>query len=178
MIFPGHCVVRAGVAFLMAVAMPLSGLPHFDCVCPDGHRKAFCSGRCSSDTGCCCAGSCCPSAQGGKCCCRVRESSQPGSAGSGCCKHKTQQLPSPQAPNSESQLSGGCCHLTLVQAEPPGVFLAGEKVIPHPTDGLSAPLCQAPFVSLVSSGRGPFSGRSCQRPPPTDLVITLCHLTI
>lgn len=176
MVIMGHCVVRAGVALLMAVVMPLSGVPHFDCVCPDGRVKPFCSGRASPDTGCCCGGSCCPSAQGGKCCCRAQEPSPSAPAGQSCCSHK-HRLPSPHPSGGSGQVKGTCCHLTLVQAEPPGFTLAGAEANP-PTFGFSTPLCQAEFVSLVSSGRGRFSVPRQHHPPPTDLIITLRHLTI
>ena len=176
----GQSATRVGVAILMAVTAPLSGVPHFDCVCPDGHRKPFCSGRPSADTGCCCGTSCCQSTREKKCCCRAEGRPQPGATGSDCCGHRGKRERRPDAPAGGSEIvRGGCCHLTLVPAEELGAAPAGSEAAQHLTGWLAAPLHQAEFATLVpSSGHGRPCGHDLQRPPPTDLVITLRHLTI
>jgi hypothetical protein len=76
------------------------------------------------------------------------------------------------------QIQGGGCHVTLIQPDSAGVILTGATAKPDAADGFSIPICQAESVSLPSSGGGRFRGDYHERPPPTDLVITLRHLTI
>jgi hypothetical protein len=74
---PGR-TFRVACAWLLAFLTPASGLPHRQCVCPDGGVKWFCL-RPADDTGCCCGSACCvaggaaadaPPPAAPCCCCR------------------------------------------------------------------------------------------------------------
>src|SRR6516165_5475830 len=55
------------LVWLTAASTLLAGLPHFDCLCPNGQRGSFCLGTATGANWCCCGGSCCVTDQGGCC---------------------------------------------------------------------------------------------------------------
>lgn len=164
-------VIRAGAVWLTALMTLVTGLPHFVCICPDGHRKPFCLGFCSPTTGCCCASECCarseapssPNADTMETCCS--------------CHHKARSSNTKQVPHA--QLASQGCRKTIVQADF-AIVTTGWRTAVDP----SALVFPVPALDSVVKGPCPFdldgrfAWRSCRIPPPTDLVVTLKHLLI
>lgn len=166
------------VVWLTAATTLIGGVPHFDCVCPNGNHKPFCFGFGCGGNGCCCAGSCCS--------CAANSSLVPGSSThsakatqskSPCCCHKAKQPPR-VGPNPSPQMQCPGCHKTLIQAE----------LVVAPTEPNAAQLFTAewsviavgiPLDLVVPSPAGSWTVWEPHRlPPPTDLVIALRHFLI
>jgi hypothetical protein len=176
--------------WLTAASTLVAGLPHFDCVCPDGHRKSLCLGFAVGETGCCCGGACCSSQgpedavavepeSGGSCCCHGgqgnREDTPPRSA------------PRPARPcgaipyqaDHGLQLTSPSCVRTVVPADeaaPPAVDHSGPGFPAVQPFALPAPHPALAVSSPALSWNG--SWRLSHAPPPSDLVITFLHLVI
>ncbi len=155
--------VRGGMACLAACLTLLSGTPHFDCLCPDGHLKLFCSSFSSGSSSCCCRGSCCGAGAGEKkparcCCCHGRHARGHTTPG--------------------SRVSAPACRKTLSRSETatlPDSAANGSHVTA--TSAVVA-LVTLPGVLPADGGGYRLSWQSYDRPPPTNLVIALRHLTI
>ncbi len=80
---PSLCrLFRIAHVWLLAVLMLASGLPHRQCVCPDGQVKWFCL-RPANDPSCCCNSACCAA-------CGATEDTPPTAAPCCCCRHPHQ----------------------------------------------------------------------------------------
>jgi len=164
-------VIRAGAVWLTALMTLITGLPHFDCLCPNGHHKPFCLGLCSQSTGCCCAGGCCV---------RSEVSSSPNAdTPETCCSCHHKARPSQTKQDPPAQLESPGCRKTIVQPDFAIVTTARSAAV-DPSDLVSP----VPAFASVVEGPCPFdrNGRlawQCYRiPPPTDLVVNLKHLLI
>jgi hypothetical protein len=184
------------LVWLTAASTLLAGLPHFDCVCPDGQRKPVCFGVPDRDTGCCCGGCCCASkgqsAEGavrakgrdGCCCCCQKgegtppEGSRPTPKGTGASPGHEGQAAKGKA-GKALRVDRPRCARTLIHADDVTSSLdkaAAKGVAPleplalpvaHPT--ANCPPATPPLRDAWSPSHAP---------PPTDLVITLLHLVI
>jgi hypothetical protein len=85
-------VVQALLVHLASLAMLISGAPHFDCLCPDGHLMLFCAGCSSANMDRCCAGT------GGT---RLHQTVSQGS----CCRQGRQHG---RSPIKQGAQPGGC----------------------------------------------------------------------
>src|SRR5438067_5740079 len=80
--------VRFVAGWLAAGTMLFAGIPHSDCVCPNGGHKPFCLSAPSAG-GCCCGGACCSESEG-NCC---SPASEPPAEARGCCDREPGQQP-------------------------------------------------------------------------------------
>lgn len=146
---------------LAAFLTLLSGTPHLDCLCPDGHIKLFCLSFASGSSSCCCHGACCQAGAGEKkpaCCCHGRHARGHNAPGSG--------------------LSAPACRKTLAHSET-AVLPARSAEQPHNAVTLAVLAPVAPVaVPPTEAACRRLSWQGYHQPPPTDLVITLQHLTI
>lgn len=150
------------MACLAAFLTLLSGTPHLDCLCPDGHIKLFCLTFASGSSSCCCHGACCQASPGeqkpARCCCHGRHARGHNAPG--------------------SQVSSPACRKTLSHSET-AILPAGSAERPHDT---ITPAVLAPVAAVAVPPAGAaccrLSWQSYHQPPPTNLVITLRHLTI
>ena len=163
----------------------LAGIPWTDCVCPDGTRKVFCSGRQAPDSGCC--GAACPSQSSeAKSGCAAKQSP--------CCLHNTgqtkptkesessprtsRQTPSPK-PDSHGQVAAKGCSRVLTDSQT-AVVTAAEQ------SGGDSYVCAAAALGTscmqITSRPGSalyfVARQGYAQPPPTDLVISLQRLVI
>jgi hypothetical protein len=156
-------LVRGGMACLAALLTLLSGTPHLDCLCPDGHLKLFCSSFGSGPSSCCCHGSCCQANAGEKkragcCCCHGRHARGRTTPG--------------------SRISAPACRKTLSRSET-ATLPAQTADESHFTAALAVPALFAALAVPPADAWGcRLSWQSYHQPPPTDLVIALRHLTI
>lgn len=168
------CAFQAGFVCLTAVTTLIAGLPHYDCICPNGDHKPFCLSRPVQRNGCCCGGACCSSSPGGKCCCQGSDWGV--NTKKGCCQDKQ---PSLKEPRSGSAVGSLCCQKTFAQSEFVAVTSAKPAAGQAFADSLSLPLPQPALVSCgPMAGRCQFSWHNYGLPPPPDLVITLQHFVI
>jgi hypothetical protein len=171
---PMFRAIQTGFIWLTAVTTLIAGVPHFDCLCPNGRHKPFCSGIVSSHTGCCCGGSCC-SSSAGKACCQAEDSSPRRQAP--CCGDS-------QPPNADARIPGihvsaRCCQKTFAQEEFVGVCLVKKSDKQNLTERFSVPLLPLAADPTVPQVRRPLpSGLPYELPPPPDLVIALQHFLI
>jgi hypothetical protein len=167
----------SALVLLTATTTLVAGTPHFACRCPNGNIKPFCLGfnTTSADpeaANCCCHGRCCsPRGEQVQCC---QGGSNRRSVASCCGSHAVR--PARFDPKTRSQVSGACCVRTLVQ--PQSVSYHRTTVPADETGGqliaLDALQARLPMSIAFHS---PAWGEH-QRPPPTDLVVTLLHLLI
>src|SRR5262249_20190234 len=102
-------------AWLTAVLMLTTGIPHFDCRCPNGQVKRFCLGFVSGTSPCCCSGSCCSPVQDGKCCCQTR--CTPRAKQTSCCVQHQARRAQGQPPGAGYSTQPSGCVKTLIAAE-------------------------------------------------------------
>jgi hypothetical protein len=157
-----HKVVQTLLVHLASLAMLISGAPHFDCLCPDGHLMLFCAG-CSSSN----AGRCCADAAGS----RFHQTVSRGI----CCRQARQHGRSPIKQGAQS----GGCRRTMAEGDVATVTPS------HHLDNraLSVPIgvpLRAPTVLL--SGRpfatSPWMGQCLHSLVDQDLVIAHQHFLI
>jgi hypothetical protein len=187
------------LVWLTAASTLLAGVPHFDCLCPDGQHSSFCLVAVSSQTGCCCGGACCATGQG-DCSTKALDSKkddQPRAPT--CCQHNDEgerSLPTRKdtksGPSQATALSAKAkanphaiylkstgCAKTLSQAE---VFVSAPSQASAPpltTPDLSVPLPAGLWTELLPGAlRAPLLWLPHALPPPTDLVIALQHFLI
>jgi hypothetical protein len=153
--------VRGGMACLAAFLTLLSGIPHLDCLCPNGHIKLFCLSSASGSSSCCCRGSCCQAGAGEKkpagcCCCHGRHARG----------HTT----------PVSRVSTPPCRKTLSPSETATLPVRAATS----SHDAPAPAAAAPVVALAPTAVPGclLSWQGYHQPPPTDLVISLRRLTI
>ena len=158
-----------GLVWLTAGMTPLAGMSHLTCRCPNGRVKPFCFGLATNESGCCCGGECCttakpacPSARKAqvltRCCCQQQRAARAALA------------------NDCGCFTATCCTKTRVGPKA-SVVSYGEKPVPEgPT--VQAVLASQPMVSSAVPSAPCRFRREHQRPPPTDLVITLQHFLI
>ena len=161
------------LVWLTAAMTLVAGTPHFRCLCPNGQVKHFCSGSASKQT-CCCSGNCCGSSEGG--CSKSAISSGKGKKSVCCGPHGREQVRSERT--SGWSIENKCCSRSLAPSEffsVSGCKSSGVKEV-----SARLPLAHravlVPFASATE--RCPISWQNHRIPPPTDLVITLQHLTI
>jgi len=162
---------QAGIVWLTAIMTLVAGTPHFSCLCPDGHRKAFCPRTFAKASGCCCGGACCR--QGGCCQAGPRPPAE-ATAAKSCCHHRH------GAPRTAPvRVQGNGCKTTLERAD---VLAVQPTATQAADDGLSSELLATPSPAALappSLAAGPW--RRCghsSSPPPTNLVVVLQHFII
>src|SRR5262245_60405924 len=82
MLYVRHIAVTVQV-WLTAIMTLVAGLPHFQCLCPDGTTKAVCV--VPAPDSCCCNGGCCGKESAKKCCTVSRAKSANRTNVRGCC---------------------------------------------------------------------------------------------
>lgn len=113
-------IATIGQVWLTAIMVPVAGLPHFDCRCPNGQVKHFCIGMAAKASGCCCGSACCSSSAAGKCCCGSHAGACDGqSKRFSCCKCQHNR----GATSGRQTLERSGCTKTAVRA---GVFAASD----------------------------------------------------
>ncbi|HJT75832.1 MAG TPA: hypothetical protein VJ739_01385 [Gemmataceae bacterium] len=153
---------RGGMACLAAFLTLLSGTPHLDCLCADGHVKLFCLSLGLKSSPCCCAGSCC----------QAPKAKAPRAS---CCSHGRHARRS-AAPGD--QVSAPGCKKTLTLAKTatlPAGSTTGHQLTALP---ITPALVVVPVAPPAGVSSRLLSWQSYHQPPPTDLVIALQHLTI
>jgi hypothetical protein len=161
----------AVLVWLTAAMTLVASTPHFSCRCPDGRVKPFCFGLPSKKAMCCCNGSCCaPDVECGKTCC----SNQNAPARSCCCQHTGQGHA--KSANTGTFARAACCTKTLVPQESRSLSRPESKVAKDLSFGALLTAEAKPrqsFVTAIHRLR-----QDHERPPPTDLVVTLQHFLI
>jgi hypothetical protein len=167
--------IWAGFSWLTAVMTLVTGLPHFQCQCPNGSIKPICFGVFCSSTGCCC-NNVCPG--GPKGFCRNGRGGTPTKGRVACCYRHTS---SPSATGSSSgtpAVQNTGCQKSLVQQQH---FVKSAST--------KATLIRSAFDSILAtftsfSGLDPAhtlvakQGLHSAAAPPTDLVIVLQRFLI
>jgi hypothetical protein len=158
----------AVLVWLTAATTLVAGVPHFDCLCPNGDRKPFCLGLASKATSCCCGGACCGTGGGASCC----------QAQASCCSHH--KATSAKRPSNKHYQIGrtGCQRslvLTLCAAVTPGRPTTDEG---FPALRLAAVPAPAVLSVLPIRGTWLLTWRHYRLPPPPDLIVTLQHFLI
>jgi hypothetical protein len=166
------------LTWLTAAMMLVAGTPHYSCRCPSGAIKPFCLGisfarakDAQQTANCCCNGRCCPS-QGTKSC--VSSAREPKSC-CGCCGDRGSK-PTRGRPDAGGQVNGACCIRTLAPSQ--------TITVSPPKTGVAAGETFGQFIAFDASRSqlpicvGRCDCREHQRPPPTDLVVSLLHLVI
>jgi hypothetical protein len=182
------------LVWLTAASTLLAGLPHFDCVCPNGRRKPVCFNVTDKNTGCCCGGSCCaPDGKAGEgavqgeerggCCCRGDQDARPNglrparNETGGGPRHEGQAAK--RKTDDALQLDRTRCARTLAHPDDmaPALNKTGAKgsAALEPFALPTAHSTPAPAPAAVPSRD---SWLPSHAPPPTDLVITLQHFVI
>jgi hypothetical protein len=165
-------VVRSGLVWAAALLTPVAGIPHVDCLCPDGHVKFFCLNFSSKSGPCCCGGACC-SPDGG-CCCAKRSSVHATQGKGKACCHQDRTHDTA----SGDRLAGTTCKKTLAEAATQTIPPATAAAHDHAT---VVALAAAPVPLLApdaDAGVSLLSWQSYGLPPPTDRVIAFQHLVI
>ena len=165
--------------WLAAVMLPVASLPHFCCICPDGHVKPFCLGLASKESGCCCGGSCCGSAPRGGDCCNPSPTTKPrAEPRCCCCQSHPEQATQPTA-DAGHQLGGLACQKTLIRTDL--VAVPDEQAHPRVSAGPITWLSVTPTALLLPPPRwepAHLCWQTYELPPPTDLVIALQRFII
>jgi hypothetical protein len=150
-------VVRVGLVWSALLMTPIAATPRVDCLCPDGHVRPFCLGLFAPPSACC----------GG------RQGSSGGAPAkrAACCRGRNLGN-SPAG----SRIAGTPCTKTLV---------AGKLQSVPPTSAAAQDETTALVLAPVPVSSGVPASPECRLsrhrhrlPPPTDLVISLQHLTI
>jgi hypothetical protein len=164
--------------WLTAAMTLVAGLPHFQCLCPNGRVKALCLSLAPKPSGCCCGGACCSSAQSsaGSCCAHNAKAAEP-QAEASCCGQPKRQ-PTEKLPGAGFHAAGTGCVKTPVRAEPralpKGDTEPGQLLIPDASLPGHTPVTHAlPATAHASTF---WHGHSLA--PPPDLVIVLQHFLI
>jgi hypothetical protein len=165
--------VRLSLVWAAALLTPVAGIPHVDCLCPNGHVKLFCLNLSFKSGPCCCGGACC-SPDGGGCCC-AKHASVHATQGKGkaCCAHARQ----PGTP-AGNHIAGTTCRKTLVDGDSQTVPPTSAAASDHVTVVALAPAAVPLPASAPAAGGCLLSWQSYGLPPPTDRVIAFQHLVI
>ena len=177
--FLGRKLLVAQV-WLSAVMLPIAGLPHFSCLCPDGRVKPFCFGPTTQTSGRCCRGSCCGSKPGEGSC---AEAPRPARAGAKtrccCCRSHAGEGKKQSASDARHRVSAPACRRTLTEADL--IAILGERDSPGVSAGPITWLSAPPPTLLLPPPRlehAQLSWQTYGQPPPTDLIILLLHFLI
>jgi hypothetical protein len=169
--------LRAGSACLAALMTLVSGAPHLDCICPDGHIKSFCLSLVWGQSACC-GGECCPASAPGGCCCQAKGADSVSHHGVRACCRRGAQHPADSAANPHGQLTTTCCKKTLAGTDTTAVSPRVDVRSHHLAVAL-VPGVSAPQVSGLPSAEDPaFCRHSYSLPPPTDRVVAFQHFII
>lgn len=168
-------VLLVATVWLTTFTSFVAGIPHFDCVCPDGTRKPFCLGF-QFDGSCCFQDGCsspleatAPSTKPGP-----RSSPETKPACCACCsRQKSTTLANGLLPPGPG-MQRSSCHRTRVEAEP-----CLRPTTPPDAKILTATVSSTVLeqLPLLTSLRCPGQD-TCHDPPPPDLVFTLGRLVI
>jgi hypothetical protein len=157
-----HKVVQTLLLHLASLAMLISGAPHFDCLCPDGHLMLFCAG-CSSAN----AGRCCAHAAGS----RTHQTISRGS----CCRQARQHLRSPIKPGAQS--SG--CRRTMAEGDVATITPSQHVDSRALSAPIGAPLpASTVLLSAQPFATSPWTGLCLRSLGEQDLVIAHQHFLI
>lgn len=160
--------LQAGLVWLTAITTLIAGVPHFDCICPNGQQKQFCAGP--SGDHCCCGDTCCSSASG---CCQVPASLPDQQEKPRCCS-ESQHLGKADLRADGKQLSSSGCTRTLAQGE---LAITSAKVNAERSVSVAVFAGAPVWPEQLPTARH-FSLEAHQLPPPTDLVVSLQHFLI
>jgi hypothetical protein len=160
--------------WLTAASTLLAGVPHFECLCPNGQRKSACLGIVAKGTSCCCGGACCSS--GGGCCHKKPQSPVGGARKRSCCQ-ATPQIISKLSGKDVRLHAPGCCKSP---AKPKFLGLNLSKT------ASADPIAAGPQALPVRTSPSGQSRNTDSRldwliyciPPPTNLVIAHRHFLI
>jgi hypothetical protein len=148
-------------AWLLAALTPAAGLPHRQCVCPDGGVKWFCL-RSSDDPTCCCGSACCGAVRAG--------ADRPAAAAPCCCQHQD------RAP--ASGLRETPCRKSW---QPSSVVADRRSRDPGPAKVAEAPVLLAAIPAETEgapAGAGEPVRRSNRAPPPSDRILLFQRLLL
>jgi hypothetical protein len=168
--------------WLTVPTMLLASSPHIDCVCPNGSKKPFCLSAVLGDSACCCRGACCSSSgpqkekQTGCCCCknkRLRQMSESEPSTS-----EVGRVWTGAAHSSQPGVQQRGCEKSLAVTH---AFIADKS---H-TAIFGSPLVTWIMIQVPSEFFGPALSSTTlsvpvtsSLPPPSDLVVVLCHFLI
>jgi hypothetical protein len=166
-------IALTSLVWLTAAMTLVAGSPHFACLCPNGQVKRVCTGSLSRSTGCCCGGDCCGLK---KSCCNAISSDARSNKSTCCDPHESKQILG--AASCKVAIESNCCSKSLAQSQ----FFAVSNSKSSNVKEISAPSLLALGAVLVRSAstteRCQISWQDHRIPPPTDLTISLQHLTI
>jgi hypothetical protein len=171
-------VLLSALVWLTGVMTLVANTAHFVCRCPNGQLKPFCLGlnfrAASADApraNCCCDGQCCGACENG-------QAGSGGAAVPSCCRRGHKPATQDNDPIAGSALHSNCCSQTLVQPEVTSISRQQSRAALDTTFDQFLVLGSLPAHALMTSGSCPVRWHDFQRPPPTDLVVTLLHLVI
>lgn len=169
-------ILHLAVVWSLAVGTLIAGLPHIDCLCPNGNRKLFCFGSLSDTSSCCCDnGSCCTKDRG---CCGPGNHPPDRKPEHTCCSKNAKAKPS-QSSETQIQSHSPGCKRTWQPGKVTGIFESTAKLAVDFNDG---PIVLLPTSTLdfsaTNEGQCLLSFKTHPIPPPTDLVVTLQHFVI
>lgn len=157
---------RQGLGGLTAAMVFVTGIPHFECRCPDGNIKKWCFGIACTPEGCCCGDeSCCCHEKGSCCSCPGESPDSEGQARS--CAHQ---------PTASGQWDDRGCIRTLQQGDPIISSSPKSDVLPESPALVAIPCSSHTPVpqrlNVSNTWRIPLT------PPPTELIILFEHFLI
>jgi hypothetical protein len=167
--------IWAGFSWLTAVMTLVTGLPHFQCQCPNGSIKPYCFGVFCSSTGCCCNNVC---SGGPKGFCRNGRGAAQGKGRAACCCRNTGSLSAPGSSSGKPQVQTTGCQKSLVQQQH-FVNSASTKVT-HNRGAIDSILPAFTTFSRLDPARNTAAKQRIHSaaPPPLDLVIVLQRFLI
>jgi len=160
------------VSAALLPALFLATLPHFACICGDGHRETICnsSACCALNSSACCALKEGDAARVRCSCCKTKLAVQ-----RSCCLSKHGATDSVTAPvPGIGAMKGNCCHPII---ESPAPALSAKRVAPESHLHL-ATVALPTFVSDETASNLSGSVFDFHGPPPRDVVIVFERLTI
>lgn len=165
------------VAALTATMTLVAGVPHFDCLCPNGRVKQLCLTWTTAKNPCCCGGACC-SASGQASCCQRKDAKSTSAGGARLCCAAHQSSSKMASSRHTKVAAPKCCDRKLAETEP--LTVSSVKATAIPDQELASQI--AAFVTPVLFHSPAITLRDCWQlcslGPPTDLVIVLQHFLI
>jgi hypothetical protein len=152
----------------------VAGTPRFACQCPNGRVKLFCLGELAKKSGCCCDGECCTKTH--SVCTIENSSTRETEASTSCCCCQHHGTARAALANDSGCFTDACCTKSFHRPEV-SVIPSSEKPVLLDA-ALQALLASQPMVFPAVPWESSGFRREHQRPPPTDLVITLQHFLI
>jgi hypothetical protein len=149
-------------AWLLAALTPAAGLPHRQCVCPDGGVKWFCL-RSSDDLTCCCGSICCVAGRAG--------ADRPAPVAPCCCCQHRDRTP-----------AGGMRETPCRKSWQPSSVVADRRTRdPGPAKVAESHALQSAIpaeTERAPSGTGEPVRRSNRAPPPSDRILLFQRLLL